>query len=533
MVALMVCPMRTCLGTFALSLATFAVCAGQPPKIVLVGDSTVAAEGGWGPGLKAAFGEDVEVLNRARNGRSSKSFRDEGAWAPVQQLKPQYVLVQFGHNDCPGKGPDRETDPQTTFRANITRYVEDVRNWGGTPILVTSIVRRNFGPDGHIAKDCLTPFVDEIRSLAPRLNVPLMDMHEFTRAQSEKLGPAGSDELGTTNLGKPDRTHLGARGQREIGRLAAQELARAVPALKPLLRVDMPVRMVVAQDGSGDSKTVQWAIDHAPPAKPGQRIVIEIRPGIYRERVTVPQDRPLVTFLGSDAARTVITYDMSAKAAGGTFFSATVNVQGAGFHAENITFENTFGVGSQAVALHIHSDRAVFRNCRFLGWQDTLYAAQGRQYYENCLIEGHVDFIFGNAAAVFEGCELKSRGAGYITAHSRLTPDGPTGYVFLKCRLTGENTGAGVYLGRPWRPYARVVFWDCFLDGHIRPEGWENWRNPENEKTAWYAEFGSLGPGAKPEGRVAWAKPLAPKDTAQFRPEVFLRGADNWDPRVD
>lgn len=513
--------------------AASCLCHAEPVKIVLVGDSTVAVGGGWGPGMKAAFGAGAEVVNRARNGRSSKSFHDEGAWSPIRELKPAYVLIQFGHNDCPGKGPERETDPRTTFRANLTRYVEETRAWGATPVLVTSIVRRNFAEDGRLKQDCLAPFVEEVRSLAPKLNVPLMDMYALTREQSERLGQAGSDELGTTAAGKPDRTHLGPRGQREIGLMAARELARAVPALKPLLLGETPVRMVVAQDGSGDSRTIQWAVDHAPPAKPGQRIVIEIRPGTYRERVIVPQDRPLVSFLGSDAASTVITYDMSAKAAGGTFFSATVNVQGAGFRAENITFENTFGVGSQAVALHINSDRAVLRNCRFLGWQDTLYAAQGRQYYENCLIEGHVDFIFGNAAAVFENCEIRSRGAGYITAHSRLTADGPTGYVFLKCRLTGENTGEGVYLGRPWRPYARVAFIECFLGAHIRAEGWENWRNPENEKTAWYAEIGSMGPGAKAESRVSWARALASNAAEQFRPEVFLHGADGWDPRVD
>lgn len=527
--------MRVRIGGFALVVTLASLCSGQPVKIVLVGDSTVAVGGGWGPGLQAALGESFEVVNLARNGRSSKSFRDEGWWAPVATLNAQYVLIQFGHNDCPGKGADRETEPGTTFRANLTRYVEEARAWGVTPVLVTSIVRRNFGEDGRLARDCLAPYVEETRALAGRLKTPLMEMHELTRLQAERLGQEGCDRLGTTASGKPDRTHLGPSGQREIGEMAARELTRVVPALASQRRHETPtpIRMVVAQDGSGNSKTIQWAVDHAPPAAAGQRIIIEIKPGVYRERVTVPQDRPLVTFLGSDSARTVITYDMSAKAAGGTFFSATVNVQGAGFRAENITFENTFGVGSQAVALQIHSDRAVFRNCRFVGWQDTLYAAQGRQYYENCLIEGHVDFIFGNAAAVFEGCEIRSRGAGYITAHSRLTEEGPTGYVFLKCRLTGEDTGTGVYLGRPWRPYARVVFVECFMGSHIRAEGWENWRNAESEKTAWYAEVGSIGPGAMSSGRVSWVRRLRTSEAGQFRPEVFLQGSDRWDARVE
>ncbi|MGA2325045.1 MAG: pectinesterase family protein [Bryobacteraceae bacterium] len=295
-----------------------------------------------------------------------------------------------------------------------------------------------------------------------------------------------------------------------------------------------PIRVVVAADGTGDFKTIQRAVDHAldraPILGPTQRLIIEIRPGTYRERVRVPPDRPRVTFLGQDAASTVITYSMSAAAAGGTFFSAAIDVSGAEFEAANITFENSFGVGSQAVAISVHSDRAVFRNCRFLGWQDTLYAASGRQYYKDCTIEGHVDFIFGNSAAVFDHCEIRSRGAGYIAAVSRTTPDMPTGFVFRECKLTGENTGKGVFLGRPWRPYARVVFLDCWMGDHIRPEGWDNWGNAANEKTAWFGERGSVGPGAEAAKRVPWARPLSAAEAASFAPEVFLRGTDAWNP---
>jgi pectinesterase len=295
-----------------------------------------------------------------------------------------------------------------------------------------------------------------------------------------------------------------------------------------------PIRVVVAADGTGDFKTIQRAVDHAldraPILGPTQRLIVEIRPGTYRERVRVPPDRPRVTFLGQDAASTAITYNMSAAAAGGTFFSAAIDVSGAEFEAANITFENSFGVGSQAVAISVHSDRAVFRNCRFLGWQDTLYAASGRQYYKDCSIEGHVDFIFGNSATVFDHCEIRSRGAGYIAAVSRTTPDMPTGLVFRECKLTGENTGKGVFLGRPWRPYARVVFLDCWMGDHIRPEGWDNWGNPGNEKTAWFGERGSAGPGAEAAKRVSWARPLSAAEAAAFAPEIFLRGADGWNP---
>ncbi|HEX4809099.1 MAG TPA: pectinesterase family protein [Bryobacteraceae bacterium] len=291
------------------------------------------------------------------------------------------------------------------------------------------------------------------------------------------------------------------------------------------------IEVTVSQDGSADFKTVQQAIDHAPDEASG-RLIIHVKPGTYHERVNIPQERPRVTLMGDDAASTVITFGMSAKEAGGTFLSATVEVNSTGFEAENVTFENSFGTGSQAVAIDVHSDKAVFRKCRFIGWQDTLYAAWGRQYYYDCFIEGHVDFIFGNATAVFDHCEIHSRGAGYIAAESRTSPAQTTGYVFYKCKLTGENTATRVFLARPWRPYSRVVYIDCEMGAHIRPEGWNNWNNTAaNEKTAWFGEYGSTGPGANSAARMKWAHELTPAEVKQFLPDTFLRGDDGWQPQ--
>ena len=384
-------------------LAGLPFIAAGATRIVLVGDSTVNDQGGWGPGFRLSFGPDVQVTNLALNGRSSKSFRDEGAWAPAVAAKPDYILIQFGHNDGPGKGPERETDPATTYAwANLIRYIDEARAAGAKPVLVTSITRRVFDAYGKLKTDSLAPYIEAARAVAREKNVPLMDLYALTRVQAEKLGPVGCLDIDALDKdGKPDTTHLGAKGRNEIGWMAAQELARVAPAMRPLLLTGLtPVQVVVNPDGNGDFKTIQMAIDHAPFVSTGQRLIIEIRPGTYKERLVVPQDRPRTTFLGQDAKTTVITAAMSAKAAGGTFLSSTVDVEGAEFAAENVTFENTFGVGSQAVAIMIHSDRAEFRKCRFLGWQDTLYASTGRQYYKDCYIEGHVDFIFGNALSV-------------------------------------------------------------------------------------------------------------------------------------
>ena len=207
-----------------------------PIRVVLVGDSTVNDGGGWGPGFRASFRADMAVVNLAQNGRSSKSFRDEGRWQPALTGKPDYILIQFGHNDGPGKGPERETDPATTFRANMARYIDEARAAGAQPVLVTSIVRRVFTDDGKIKRDSLVPYVEATRALAAEKNVPLIDLYALTLAQAEKLGPEGCAEidarLADDKDGKRDTTHLGPKGRQEIGRMAAQEFVKLMPAVR-------------------------------------------------------------------------------------------------------------------------------------------------------------------------------------------------------------------------------------------------------------------------------------------------------------
>ena len=183
------------------------------------------------------------------------------------------------------------------------------------------------------------------------------------------------------------------------------------------------------------------------------------------------------------------------------------------------------------MAVLVESDRAIFKKCRFLAWQDTLYAKNGRQYFVDCYIEGHVDFIFGQAAAVFENCEIHSKGDGYLTAPMRFAADEPAGFVFNKCRLTAENTKAGVYLGRPWRDYGRTVYLNTEMGEHIRPEGWHNWL-VEREKTAYMAEYKSTGKGANDAARVKWSHQLTDAETKAFATETFLKGKDGWNPKT-
>lgn len=296
---------------------------------------------------------------------------------------------------------------------------------------------------------------------------------------------------------------------------------------------------VVAADGSGDFKKVQQAIDAVPPFRKAETRIL-VKKGVYREKLTLPANRTNVTLVGEDVHRTLLTYGDSARTpnafgeALGTTGSSSFFVFGEGFRARNISFENSAGDGrkvGQAVAVRVSADRAVFENCRFLGFQDTLYVQgdQTRQYYKNCYIEGTVDFIFGWATAVFDRCEIYSKGPGYLTAAST-EKERNHGLVFLDCRLTGDGEDNTVYLGRPWRDHAKTVFIDCYMDRHIKPEGWHDWDRPQARQTAYYAEYNSKGPGAHKGKRVAWAKTLDREGAKAYTVENILGGTDGWNP---
>ncbi len=293
---------------------------------------------------------------------------------------------------------------------------------------------------------------------------------------------------------------------------------------------------IVAADGSGQFETVQAAVDSAP-SSGTNRFVIFIKPGIYKECIKVPPEKHFLSFIGKDAKSTVLTFDLRANMEGengrpiGTFRTPSTTIEANDFRAENITFENSAGPGSQALAITIIGDRAAFRNCRFLGWQDTILSQNGRHYFENCYIAGHCDFIFGGATAFFEGCHIHCLKDGYITAAS--TPQQqPFGYVFSNCKITGETPEVKTYLGRPWRAYANVIFMNTYMTEVVRPVGWNNWRQPEREKTSQYVEFNSTGPGANPQERVPWARQLMKKEADEITLEKVLGGLDGWNPKT-
>ena len=282
-----------------------------------------------------------------------------------------------------------------------------------------------------------------------------------------------------------------------------------------------------------DFPTIQMAMDHAPDPSPGGRLYVHIAPGVYRERVWVSRRRVRTTFLGTgkDPSEVVITAAKNAAASGGTFFTQTVEVTADDFQADNITFENSAGNTGQALAIAVSSDRAVFKHCRFLGDQDTLFADYGRQYYVDSYIRGGVDFIFGNAQAVFDRSEIHIVRSGYLTAQSRTTANQATGYVITHSRVTADDLGGKTFfLGRPWRSHARVVFMETELPASLDPLGWKEWSsNAPDLSLTFFAEFRNSGPGA--EGtRVSWAHQLSAAQAKAFGPREFLKGNDGWDP---
>ncbi len=285
--------------------------------------------------------------------------------------------------------------------------------------------------------------------------------------------------------------------------------------------------LTVAKDGSGDFTGIQEAIDAAK-AFPDVRITILIKNGVYEEKVKVHAWNNRLTLRGESAEGTIIRwndhFNKIDRGRNSTFHTATLLVQGDDFRAENLTIENYAGEVGQAVAVAVEADRSVFENCRMLGNQDTLYAdgANARQHYKNCYIEGTTDFIFGAATALFENCTIHSKSNSYITAAS--TPEGRAfGFVFLHCRLTAAPGVDSVYLGRPWRQFAKTVFVKCEMGSHTRPEGWHNWNAPERERTVFYAEFGNTGPGAATSGRAAWSRQLSKKAAKQYSREQILK----------
>lgn len=590
----------------------------KPITVFMVGDSTMAnkvltgnnQERGWGQMLSAFFTDDIKVDNHAINGRSTRSFIAEGRWdAVAKAITPgDYVIIQFGHNDEKIASTDRYTKPGADFDDNLRKMVNETRERGGIPVLMSPIARRAFFENDKAAEEddlfgkgitlkeegeklvethiitredgSVDNYLEVPGRLAKELKVPYVDMNSISKEFIQSYGNEGSkalfcwlpaDVYPKYPQGREDNTHLCIKGARGLCSLAVDALGEAVPALKPFIR---HYDLVVAQDGSGDFFTIQEAINAVPDYN-SEEVTILVQPGTYHEKVVVPESKSHITMVAKSEGKCIVSYDDYAGRKSaltgrtlGTSGSASIYIYAPCFEAVGMTFENTAsrqswnegrrGVG-QAVAALVCGDKAIFRRCRFLGHQDTLYAyglksdpktdaelaeshelthysqLQSRQYYEDCYIEGTVDYIFGWAIAVFNGCELHCLGDGYVTAAG--TPQNQTfGYVFHDCHVTAEP-GVKCYLGRPWRNYAQTVFLNTELCEQVQPEGWKAWMNKttnaDGSATALYAEYKNYGPGAKTAGRAKWSRQLSAKEAARYNVADILRGLDGWTPVIN
>ncbi|KAL5757270.1 hypothetical protein ACOSP7_019881 [Xanthoceras sorbifolium] len=299
--------------------------------------------------------------------------------------------------------------------------------------------------------------------------------------------------------------------------------------------------VVVAADGSGNFRTVSAAVAAAPEGS-SKRYIIRIKAGVYRENVEVTKKKKNIMFMGDGRTRTIITASRNVVDGSTTFHSATVAVVGEGFLARDITFQNTAGPSKhQAVALRVGADLSAFYQCDMLAYQDTLYVHSNRQFYINCLVAGTVDFIFGNAAAVLQDCDIHARKPNsgqknMLTAQGRTDPNQNTGIVIQKSRIGATSDLLAVkgsfktYLGRPWKEYSRTVIMQTSISDIIDPVGWHEWDGNFALNTLFYGEYQNTGAGADTSKRVNWKgfKVITSATEAQgFTPGRFIAGG-SW-----
>ncbi len=545
-----------------LALYTAAILPGNAVTTIhLTGDSTCAdkdikggtnPERGWGMLFRNFVDSDYKVINYAQNGRSTKSFIDEGRWDKVMAnvREGDWVFIQFGHNDSKQSDSVRYAAPWGAYQDNLRLFVRTAKAKGARPVLLTPVARRWF-KGGKLDRNCHTDYPAAMKQVALQEDVPLLDITTSTLDWLEGLGDEGSKPYFMISTGKNDNTHTVACGARKVALIICDAIREQLPEIgQHLVYQDI----IVDKGGFGDFLTVQDAIDAAPDYSHKEITTIHINAGTYKECVRIPHSKFRLKITGDGAENTILTYDKYAKQLWpgrdfpiGTSGSASIYIHASYITFEDLTFENSAGEGkeiAQAVAVFTDGDFLFFHRCRFLGNQDTLYTygrygkdgGIKRNYFKDCYIEGTTDFIFGPSIAYFENCTVHSKKNSYVTAASTLQGQ-KYGYVFRNCTLTAAPGIDKCYLGRPWGAYAKTVFIHCELGGHILPEGWHDWEKPgkpDTKENSYYAEYKNSGPGAASQKkRVPWSHRLTAKEAAEYAFEkVMFQSQDGikWNP---
>ncbi|KAJ7516628.1 hypothetical protein O6H91_22G065300 [Diphasiastrum complanatum] len=348
---------------------------------------------------------------------------------------------------------------------------------------------------------------------------------------------------------KPPHVHNHKKGPFVSSSASAQWIGKTDSELLEQPLYSLVPSVTVSTDGLANFTSIQAAVDSAPANATGNtRYIIYIKEGIYNETVRISSKKTLLMFMGDGINKTIITGNRSVANQPNmtTFDTATVGISGAQFLARDLTFENTAGPsGHQAVSLRVESDKAAFYRCSFLGYQDTLYAHVLRQFYRECVIEGTIDFIFGNAAVVFQNCDIRVRVGrvgvtlSTITAQGRTDPAQATGFVLQNCTVNGTEDyiqawqespdSYRAFLGRPWKAYSTTIFMQTYMEALIEPQGWLPWNGTFALSTLFYGEYNNSGPGSNCSSRVTWSTQLNLTNVQPYSVQNFIQGS-TWLP---
>ncbi|XP_057547408.1 pectinesterase-like [Amaranthus tricolor] len=489
--------------------------------------------------VKTAFRVAKDEITKAlERSRTIKAAKDDPRAAEGLEICKE--VVGYAINDL-----ERTVDSVGAFDiSHFDDFLEDLRVWIGGAITYQEVCFEAFENSTSDAGTKMRSFFNVSRELSSNaLNIitEAKSMLSYLDIPGFDLGSMGGGGGGDTVV---HRRLLAAASK---GMWVAGEMPAWVSDPKRKM-METPVGQlkadaVVAQDGSGQYKTIGEAIKLVPNGNPTP-FIIYVKAGTYKEYITIEKKQINVILVGDGATKTIITGNKNFAAGVNTFRTSTVGVLGDGFMARDIGFENTAGAeGHQAVAIRVVSDLAILYKCAFTGYQDTLYAVRGRQFYRDCTVSGTIDFIFGDAQAVFQNCKLLVRKPGpnqqcMVTAQGRTEEKGPGGFVFQGCTITGEPDYMPVkaqypaYLGRPWKEYSRTIFMNSNIDDTIMPAGWTEWRGNFALDTLFYAEYQNKGTGSDTSKRVKWAgiKTLTPQQAEEFTPAKLFVTADKWIP---
>lgn len=493
--------------------------------------------------LKVAVQASAKRVNEAQS-LASKCSGEKGLSKLEGQCANDCVELLNGVNDQIKEATARiSTLSASTNLSSLRSALADVKVWLSSALSYQTACSDNF----EVAPGSIQ---DQIQNNQAYLGEVIGD----TLGLADILAQIG-DDLASWQLGAVPPTPPFVRGpkRRLLSTAAAFDIDDGFPRWvsageRRLLQassssIAASANVVVAKDGSGQFTNITAALDAIPGSYSG-RYVVYIKQGVYDEVFNVTKNLQNITFVGDGVGQTIITGSRNVASGDyNTYRTSTVGVSGSGFYARDITFRNSAGPsGHQAVAMRAGADYMVFYHCNFEGYQDTLYALSSRQFYRECRISGTVDFIFGNAIAVFQDCVLVARlpmkgQQNTYTAHGRKLESDVSGYAFQNCTVTGEaelataNYSVGTYLGRPWKEYSRVVFLQSELQGLIDPKGWLPWNasNPFTD-TVYYGEYANRGGGADTSQRVNWTgvhPNMSQADASLFTVTSFIAG-ETW-----